>query len=170
MQQHCLYFSYLGSSTACCCQGTEWLVSVLCHPQLVLRSRALEITVESCVTSPVTPEQTNTLQQLLSTFLPRVDASALASSIARLAQLLADDTQSFDTSGAAQRAVHSVVASLKVAKADGEPAASKPVSLFDKLSGIAREASKQHGFLSSVEKLAADPAKKVNQQSSGISK
>eukprot|EP00775_Hariotina_reticulata_P008625 gene8625-8806_t len=138
--------------------------------ELVLRSRALEITVESCVTSPLTPEQANSLQQLLSTFLPRVDASALASSIARLAQLLAEDTQSFDTTGAAQRAVHNVVASLKVAKADAEAPASKPVSLYDRLLGIDREANKQHGFLASVEKLAADPAKRVNQQSSGISK
>lgn len=71
-----------------------------CFLQLVLRSRALEITIESCVTSPITPEQIINLQLLLTTFIPSVDSAALASSVARLAQLLADDTQSFDTTGA----------------------------------------------------------------------
>lgn len=188
----------------------------------MLRSRALEITVESCVTSPLTSEQTNSLQQLLSTFIPSADPSALASSIARLAQLLSEDTQSFDTTGmywlvmlhhllhtklhttspppkqamscslqlstdvttsptkrvgerpfagAAQRAVHNVISSLKSAKAGSEPAA-KPVTLQDRLSVIDREASKQQGFLASVEKLSSnDPLKpRMPGQGSGISK
>jgi hypothetical protein len=104
-----------------------------CFLQLLLRSRALEITVESCVTSPLTMEQTNNLQQLLSTFIPRVDATALASSIARLAELLAEDTQSFDTTGAAQRAVHNVIGTLK-SRDEAAPVA-KPVSLQDRLAG-----------------------------------
>lgn len=102
--------------------------------QLMLRSRALEITVESCITSPLTPEQTNNLQQLLSTFIPRVDPAALASSIGRLSELLAEDTQSFDTTGAAQRAVHNVIGTLKVARDEAEPV--KQVSLQDRLAGV----------------------------------
>jgi hypothetical protein len=109
-----------------------FVAAVSCK-QLLLRSRALEITVESCVTSPLTLEQTNNLQQLVSTFIPRVDAAALASSIARLAELLAEDTQSFDTTGAAQRAVHNVIGTLK-SRDEAEPVA-KPVSLHDRLAG-----------------------------------
>lgn len=73
--------------------------------------------------------------------------------------------------GAAQRAVHNVISSLKIAKAGAEPA-SKPVSLQDRLSVIDREASKQHGFLASVEKLnSSDPLKpRMPGQGSGISK
>eukprot|EP00882_Tetradesmus_deserticola_P004768 GHRQ01005024.1.p1 GENE.GHRQ01005024.1~~GHRQ01005024.1.p1 ORF type:complete len:254 (+),score=80.81 GHRQ01005024.1:75-764(+) len=107
--------------------------SVISFRELLLRSRALEITVESCVTSPLTTEQTHNLQQLVSTFIPRVDAAALASSIARLAELLAEDSQSFDTTGAAQRAVHNVIGTLKN-RDEAEPVA-KPVSLQDRLAG-----------------------------------
>ncbi|KAF6266460.1 hypothetical protein COO60DRAFT_454490 [Scenedesmus sp. NREL 46B-D3] len=143
--------------------------SVIGFRELLLRSRALEITVESCVTSPLTMEQMHNLQQLVSTFIPRVDAAALASSIARLAELLSEDTQSFDTTGAAQRAVHNVIGTLK--NRDEAQAVAKPVSLQDRLSVIEREASKQHGFLASVEKLVADPSKaRTAGQGSGISK
>lgn len=38
------------------------------------------------------------------------------------------------------------------------------------LAGIDREASKQHGFLASVEKLVNDPTKRTTVQNSGISK
>eukprot|EP00878_Enallax_costatus_P012697 GHUV01013261.1.p1 GENE.GHUV01013261.1~~GHUV01013261.1.p1 ORF type:complete len:331 (+),score=113.78 GHUV01013261.1:65-1057(+) len=145
--------------------------SLIQFKELVLRSRALEITIESCVTSPLTPEQTSSLQQLLSTFIPSVDSASLASSIARLAQLLAEDTQSFDSTGAAQRAVHDVISTLKTSKGDAEPAA-KPTTLYDRLSSIDREAHKQQGFLASVEKLNSnDPTKpRVPGQGSGISK
>jgi hypothetical protein len=78
-------------------------------------------------------EQTHNLQQLVSTFIPRVDATALASSISRLAELLAEDTQSFDTTGAAQRAVHNVIGTLK-SRDEAAPVA-KPASLQDRLAG-----------------------------------
>lgn len=145
----------------------------------MLRSKALEITVESCITSPLSGDQGSNLAQLLGTFLPRTDNHALAGSVAQLGQLLGEDAQAFDTTGAAQRAVRSVVAALKVAKGD-EAAAARPASLPDRLATIEREAGKQRGFLASVEKLAAagggaaaaaDPTKpRAAQQSSGISK
>ncbi|WIA15387.1 hypothetical protein OEZ85_002049 [Tetradesmus obliquus] len=143
--------------------------SVIGFKELLLRSRALEITVESCVTSPLTPEQSYSLQQLLGAFISRVDAAALASAISRLAELLAEDAQSFDTTGAAQRAVHVVIGTLK-SRDEAAPVA-KPASLQDRLAAIEREASKQHGFLASVEKLVADPSKARSAgQGSGISK
>lgn len=73
--------------------------------------------------------------------------------------------------GAAQRAVHNVISTLKSAKTSSEPA-SKPATLQDRLSVIDREASRQQGFLASVEKLNSnDPTKpRVPGQGSGISK
>lgn len=84
--------------------------------------------MEGCIASPLSSEETHALQQLLSVFLPKADTGALASAIARLSELLAEDTQSFDTVGAAQRAVHNVISTLKNAK-DGDAAAKAPASL-----------------------------------------
>lgn len=89
--------------------------------------------MESCVTSPLNPEQSHSLQQLLGAFIPRVDAAALASAISRLAELLGEDAQSFDTTGAAQRAVHVVIGTLK-SRDEAAPVA-KPASLQDRLAG-----------------------------------
>jgi hypothetical protein len=93
----------------------------------VLRSRALEIAVEGCITSPLKSDEAAGLQQLLAAFIPRVDPAALASAIARLSELLAEDAQSFDTVGAAQRAAHTVISSLKAGKGD-EGAAAAPAA------------------------------------------
>ena len=106
---------------------------------MVLRSRALEITVEGCLTSPLTPDHASHLQQLLATFLPRpADAPALAAAVARLAQLLAQDTQSFDTVGAADAAS---------AGAAGGRGGAAPLQ---RLGAIESEMSKLQGFLSKV--------------------
>lgn len=80
---------------------------------MYLRSKALEITVESCISSPLPRQNEGHLQQLLATFLPTGEASAasLANAIVRLAELLSDDAP--DTVGAAQRAVFAVIGSLK---------------------------------------------------------
>lgn len=73
--------------------------------------------------------------------------------------------------GAAQRAVHNVISTLKTSKADAEPT-TKPTTLYDSLANLDREAHKQQGFLASVEKLSSnDPTKpRVPGQGSGISK
>lgn len=99
--------------------------------QLVLRSRALEMAVEGCIASPLSSDEAHSLQQLLNVFLPKADTHALASAIARLSELLAEDSQSFDTVGAAQRAVHNVISTLKAAK--GDAAAKAPASLHVRL-------------------------------------
>lgn len=122
--------------------------------QVVLRSRALEITVEGCLSSPLPPEHASQLQQLLATFLPQpADAPALASAVARLAQLLAEDAQSFDTLGAAQRAAFTLVGSLKAEEGAGRSSSSGGAaggSPVEQLSAIDLEMSKLQGFLSKV--------------------
>jgi hypothetical protein len=85
--------------------------------------------VEGCIASPLSSDESHALQQLLSVFLPRADTSALASAISRLSELLAEDTQSFDTVGAAQRAVHNAISTLKAAKDSGDAAAGRPATL-----------------------------------------
>lgn len=126
--------------------------SLLDFKQVVLRSRALEITVEGCLSSQLPPDHAPHLQQLLTTFLPRAaDAPALANAIVRLAQLLAKDTQSYDTLGAAQRAAFTLVGSLKAEEAapasSGKGAGGTPL---DRLGAIDAEMSKLQGFLSKV--------------------
>jgi multidrug resistance efflux pump len=112
--------------------------------QVLLRSKALEITAEGCITSALLKEQSGNLQALLNAFTPTADTAAVASSISRLATLLAEDTHSFDTLSAAQRAVHSAVAALKGAT---EAPDQKRTSLADKLAGIDRQLDHHQAFL-----------------------
>jgi hypothetical protein len=115
---------------------------------MYLRSRALIITLEGCISSALPGQNESTLQQLLATFLPTGDASAagLASAIVRLGDLLADDAP--DTVGAAQRAVSSVVASLK---SGSSGASSKDASAVSgwvaRVSDITKEIGRQQSFL-----------------------
>ena len=85
--------------------------------------------MEGCIASPLSVDETTSLQQLLSTFIPKADTVGLATAIARLSELLAEDTQSFDTVGAAQRAVHNVISTLKAAKEGNDASAGRPASL-----------------------------------------
>lgn len=142
---------------------------------MLLRSRALEITVEGCITSPLPADHVSGLQSLLAAFAPRCDAAAASAAVAQLAALLADDTQGFDTAGAAQRGVHALVAALKGdaagAGAGGAAEQQRSASLTDRLSIIEREASKQRGFLAAVDGLLADSGKaKLPGQGSGVTK
>ncbi|GBF91529.1 hypothetical protein Rsub_04269 [Raphidocelis subcapitata] len=117
--------------------------------QVMLRSRALEITVESCLSAPPAPEHAADLQRLLASFLPAPAAAApLVAAVARLAALLADDAASFDTLGAAQRAVHALLGSLKAE----EPAAAGAAGggAADRLAAVDRDMAKEQGFLSKV--------------------
>jgi hypothetical protein len=128
---------------------------------VVLRSRALEITVEGCLSSPLPADHATHLQQLLATFLPNpAGAPALAAAVARLAQLLSADAQAFDTLGAAQRAAYTLVSSLKAedAAAPAAPAGGKRggggaaggSGPLGRLSAIDAEMAKLQGFLSKV--------------------
>jgi hypothetical protein len=114
----------------------------------MLRSRALEITIEGCLSSPPPPDHVPELQRLLATFLPRAGpAPALAAAVSRLSQLLSDDLQSYDTLGAAQRAAATLVASLKAEKPQAGPGAADPLARLNKLES---EMAKEQGFLSKV--------------------
>ena len=115
--------------------------------QVILRSRALEITVEGCVSSQLTPERQATLAQLLAAFLP-IDANtidALAGSIVRLSGLLADETP--DTVIAAQRAINNTIAALKSA-GEGSQADASPIGAWlNRVSNIDKEIARQQGML-----------------------
>lgn len=125
--------------------------SVCCVLQLMMHSRALEITVEECMSYPLSWDNSSNLQQLFGTFLPRADAQVLATSVIRLAQLLAEDTQSYDTLGAAQRAVRDVIAALKVAKEEkGDTTGSRLTSTFNRLDKIDQEINRQQTFLQKI--------------------
>jgi hypothetical protein len=116
---------------------------------MYLRSRALIITVESCISAPLPGQNEGTLQQLLATFLPAGGASAsagLASAIVRLGGLLVDDAP--DTVGAAQRAVASVVAALQAGSSGaGGKESSAASSWAARVADITKEIGGQQSFL-----------------------
>jgi hypothetical protein len=117
---------------------------------VVLRSRALEITTETCIASPLSPEQTGHLQQLLSCFLPHSDAQGLALAIGRLGELLGEDTQSFDSVSAAQRAVSGAIAGLKHTSSK-DTKGSPQMSVLSKLAKIDENLDKHQGFLNKMQ-------------------
>lgn len=85
------------------------------QPQVVVRSKGLEISLEGCLASGLTQDKEPVLSQLLSTFLPADRASlapALASTLVRLSTLFT--LESPDTLSTAQRAVFAAIAALKV--------------------------------------------------------
>jgi hypothetical protein len=117
-------------------------------PQVMLRSRALEITAEGCLSSPLPADQAADLQRLLTTFVPApASAPALAAGVARLAALLADDLQSYDTLGAAQRAAAALVGALKAEEGGRKGGGAAPA---ERLAAIDRDMAKEQGFLSKV--------------------
>jgi hypothetical protein len=116
--------------------------------QVMLRSRALEITMEGCLSSPLPADHVPELAKLLAAFLPRPAAAGpLAAAVARLAALLADDVQSYDTLGAAQRAAATLVGSLKSERPPEPGAAAAPLARLAKLDS---DMAKEQGFLSKV--------------------
>lgn len=106
-----------------------------CCAQVMLRSRALELTLQSCLAQPLAEGQEADLQQLLATFLPGAPSAQLASAVARLGVLLAADAHSFDSAGAAQRALLAVVGALKAAPKAGAGGASAKGSVLSEWTG-----------------------------------
>ena len=85
---------------------------ILLPPQVLLGSKALEITLESSIVSGLAHEHQEPLTGLLATLFGDAGvAEALASNLIHLTVLLANEAP--DTLGAAQRAVFSIVAALK---------------------------------------------------------
>ena len=127
----------------------ETLTIVFRFLQVVLRSRALEITTETCISSPLSPEQIGHLQQLLSCFLPHADAQGLALAVGRLGELLGEDTQSYDSVSAAQGAISSAISALKTSKDTNK--GNKEASVLTKLAKIDANLDKHQGFLTKMQ-------------------
>ncbi|KAK9813010.1 hypothetical protein WJX72_007410 [[Myrmecia] bisecta] len=91
--------------------------------QLLVGSKALEITLEKCLAARLASSQEGELRRLLQTFLapdlkPEVPAE-LAAAILRLAQAIPSGSP--DILGAAERAVHAVIGSLKASPQAAQP-------------------------------------------------
>lgn len=83
--------------------------------QLMLRSQALELTLDSCLSDPLQQGQDADLARLLVAFLPGAPAAQVAAATVRLAALLSEDPHSYDTGAVAHQALRDVVTSLKAA-------------------------------------------------------
>eukprot|EP00798_Chlamydomonas_sp_ICE-L_P025347 gene25347-11007_t len=107
--------------------------SLLEFKQVLLRSSAIEVSVESSLVSGLTPEKEDALGQLFAAFFNSASADApyvMSSLIVRLATLLVDETP--DTVRSAQVAVKSVVSALKAGQQGGAPSAAHALSAWVK--------------------------------------
>lgn len=122
--------------------------------QALLGCRALEISIEGCLVSGVGAQNEPALQQVLSAFLSGLDGrtcQTVATTISRLATLLENDAP--DTVGAAQRAVHNVVAALKrKGEATDESDGNQLSSWVSKLNSLEHEIQKQQSSLARLAK------------------
>ena len=132
---------------------------------MLLRSRALELTLDGCLSEPLDPHQEGELGQLLSAFLPGAPGAPVAAAVARLAALLAEDAHSYDTQSAAQRAVQDVVAALKAAAAGGGGGAARAgqggvlEAWTGRLATLDKEMGRAAASLSAMEQQSAPIAK-----------
>lgn len=117
--------------------------------QMLLRSRALEITIESCLSSPLSPQNESNLQQLVSATLPNGERHGppIAAAVVRLGDLLT--AEATDTLSAAQRAISTVIGNLKLgSKSDAWKEESDPVEAWvNKLAATDRDIVKQNNWL-----------------------
>jgi hypothetical protein len=117
----------------------------------VLRSKALEISIESSLVSGLAHEHHECLVQLLTVFFHSSGSvpQTLASQLVRLASLLIGEAP--DTLGAAQRAVHSVVAALKTAVGDQSHGQTDAAAgWISRISNVDKEIVKQQGMLQKI--------------------
>ncbi|PNH08265.1 hypothetical protein TSOC_005200 [Tetrabaena socialis] len=123
--------------------------------QVLLRSKALEIVAENCISIPLHNDKEAILAHLFAAFLPNDSGScnALANLLVRLSNSLADDAP--DTLGAAQRAVTGLVKALKAAAQQGpaEADAANPVAAWlSRVAVLDKDIARQQGLL---QKLSA---------------
>lgn len=124
---------------------------VTCIAQALLQSRALESSLEGAMAVGIPADKEEVIGQLLAAFLPidSKDGYALASMLVRLSTLLADDAP--DTLGAAQRAVHSVVAALKAGQQTVQAGENTAVtSWLNRIEKIDRDIAGQQTLLSKL--------------------
>lgn len=131
----------------CCLMLTSFELPVARGWQVLLTSKALEVSVENALVSGLSHEHAEGLTNLFSVFLPSVNASSLASQLVRLATLLVDEAP--DTLGAAQRAVHGTLASLKAgtAAAGGRGDSDAVSAWLSRIDHADKEIRKQEGLL-----------------------
>mmetsp|Transcript_23256 Transcript_23256/g.59402 ORF Transcript_23256/g.59402 Transcript_23256/m.59402 type:complete len:735 (-) Transcript_23256:473-2677(-) len=128
--------------------------------QVLLGSKAVEISIEGAVGSGLNQERGDVVAQLLGTFFPHLGhPHTLASLLVRLSVLIEDDA--VDTRGAAQRAVHNALAAVKLGEQSGSD-------------GSNEGASAAAAWLNSIHKLDKDIAhdqqllQKLLQSSGGV--
>ncbi len=125
-----------------------------CALQVLLLSKALEISIESALVSGLAHEHHESLVGLLTVFLPSSGnvPHMLVSQLVRMAGLLAHEAP--DTLGAAQRAVHSVVAALKsaVSAQSGSGDTDAAAGWLSRIGAVDKDIAKQQGLL---QKLSA---------------
>ncbi|EFJ43564.1 hypothetical protein VOLCADRAFT_106732 [Volvox carteri f. nagariensis] len=118
--------------------------------QVILRCKALEICAESCISTPLQADKESVLAQMFASFLPNESGvcNALANILLRLSNSLGQDAP--DTLGAAQRAVSSLVQTLKSAAVqdEAEAEAANPVAAWlGRVSALDKEIVRQHALL-----------------------
>lgn len=132
--------------------------------QALLQSRALEISIEGCMVTGIGQQNEPVLQQLLSAFFPSVDGKTcqiIANTLSRLATLLADDAP--DTVGSAQRAVHSVIGSLKSKGSATASTEANPVGSWEsKIASVEQEILRQQKTLQQLAKTNSGAVSNVN--------
>ncbi|GFR44752.1 hypothetical protein Agub_g6082, partial [Astrephomene gubernaculifera] len=121
--------------------------------QVILRSKALEICAESCISTPLHPDKESALAQMFASFLPNEGGACnnLANLLVRLSNSLAGDAP--DTLGAAQRAVSGIVQSLKAAASrDGSEAeaANPVVTWLERVSSLDKEIARAQTSLTKL--------------------
>lgn len=119
-----------------------------CCAQVILKSKALEISIEGCVSSGLSADKQGVLAQLLAAFLPTDQnvLDALSGTLVRLSGLLLEESP--DTVGAAQRAVHNIITALKSSAQGGSDADASPVSAWlNRVNAIDKEIARQQGML-----------------------
>jgi hypothetical protein len=118
--------------------------------QVILRCKALEVVAEGCVAVPLPASHEPVLAQMFAAFLPNENGScdALGRTLVRMSATLAEDAP--DTQGAAQRAVHSLVAALKASAGQGpvEAESLNPVAAWlDRVSALDKEIARTQALL-----------------------
>ncbi len=83
--------------------------------QVFLQSHALELTVESCLSGPLSAADAGALRTLLAAFLPDCDAATVLDAVTQLSALQAAQPASDGCLFAAQRALHDLLALLRQA-------------------------------------------------------
>ncbi|GFH16721.1 uncharacterized protein HaLaN_13200 [Haematococcus lacustris] len=135
--------------------------------EALVSSRALEISLEAAVGTAFPSEREEALSQLIATFLPSAVQTGLSTALIRLSVLI--ENEAIDTRSAAQRAVYSIVSSLKSSSqpSSNDALGSAVSSWLGHLSQIEREITKQQAL---AHKLSTSNRGAVSKEQAAITK